>query len=130
MRRCGWGRKTAWAAALLMALFLPQPGLGHFSVAPKLEVGPADLEGAESVFLTLGETTASRGDFHRYLQRITAFDTKYDRMQPTFWLHLELVRSIALLHPRNVHSIVDDLREARALPERHYKSVGTSKDKG
>lgn len=102
----------------MAALVLPRPGLGHFSVAPKLEVGPADLEGAESVFLTLGETTASRGDFHAYLQRITAFDTKYDRMQPNFWLHLELVRSIALLHPQNVHSVVDALREAESLPER------------
>ncbi len=107
------------AVVFTCALTLPQSGLGHFSVAPKLEVGPADLDQPGSTFLTLGEATSTRGDFLAYLRRITAFDTKYDRMQPNFWLHLELARSIALLHPENVHSVVDELRASAFLPDRH-----------
>lgn len=111
-------RLVALATVLVAVLAAPPSGDAHFSVAPKLEVGPDDLDRPEAPFLTLGDVTATRGDFHAHLQRITAFDTKYDRMQPNFWLHLELVRSIALLHPENVHSVVDELRASDSLPDR------------
>lgn len=109
--------KTAFAAllGLLAALLVATPVQAHYSMAPKLSVEPATLATPAAAFLRLnGEVTATRGDFARYLQRITAFDTKYVRLLPRFWLHLELLRGIALHHPDNVYSVIDRLPEPGA----------------
>jgi hypothetical protein len=59
------------------------------------------------LFLRHGATRASRSDFAGYLTRLTAFDTKYDRVQPSFYAHFSLARGIALFYPDNVHKYID-----------------------
>ena len=89
----------------------------HFALAPKILVAPLDFEDPDARVIESGRLSASRADFSAYLKRITAFDTKHDRIQPSFYHHFSLIRGIALQHPENVHSYIDRLEGVRGRPE-------------
>lgn len=78
-------------------------------MAPKIELGPTDFADPGKKFLGVGELQANRADFGDYLRRLTAFDTKYDRVQPGFYAYFSLARGIALFHPDNVHKYIDNI---------------------
>jgi hypothetical protein len=98
---------------LWVALLAAVPGQAHFALAPKIEVAPTHFPQPDTPFLRLETIRASRADFARYLERLTAFDTKYDRVQPSLYLHFSLARGIALFHPDNLHTYVDHINEVK-----------------
>ena len=110
-------RHLAILALLAAVIALPSGLTAHFALAPKILVAPLDFEDPEARVIDAGRLSASRADFSAYLKRITAFDTKYDRVQPSFYLHFSLIRGIALQHPENVHSYIDRLEGVRGRPE-------------
>lgn len=97
----------------------------HFALAPKLDIQPAELESPQAVLMKVGNITATRGEFSDYLQRITAFDTRYDRIQPNFYSYFSLVRGVALFYPDNVHTYIDKIALVKEQPP-FYKLAVTS----
>ncbi|MCG8597851.1 MAG: hypothetical protein MI785_26285 [Kiloniellales bacterium] len=97
-------RRLSILALLAVLVALPSDPSAHFALAPKILVAPLDFEDPDARVIESGRLSASRADFSAYLKRITAFDTKYDRIQPSFYHHFSLIRGIALQHPENVHS--------------------------
>lgn len=97
-------RRLSILALLAVLVALPSDPSAHFALAPKILVAPLDFEDPDAWVIESGRLSASRADFSAYLKRITAFDTKYDRIQPSFYHHFSLIRGIALQHPENVHS--------------------------
>lgn len=81
----------------------------HFSLAPKITVAPLPLPEPETPLMHLGEIRISRGDFSDYLDRLTTFETKYQRLQPSFSSHFNLVRGVVFFHPDNVHQYIDTI---------------------
>jgi hypothetical protein len=109
-------RRCVLALALGFPLLLLAPAgsaAAHFALAPRIEVEPPALDDPLQPLVRRAEGALSRGEFALYLQRLTAFDTKYERTQPAFAAYFGLVRSAALLHPENVHGYVDALRAAQ-----------------
>lgn len=113
------GKVIRGTVAILVALPIlsPRPSVAHFALAPKLTVGPVDYDEPEAVLVRVGKLTASRGDFGTYLRRLTAFDTKYDRVQPSLSAHFGLVRALALFHPRDVHAYLAHVEEIQGDEE-------------
>ncbi|MGF1475313.1 MAG: hypothetical protein ACFB6S_07090 [Geminicoccaceae bacterium] len=116
----GQRQRLAAVIGLVSWLGFSADANAHFAMAPKLEVGPDTVAEPGATLLEFRGHAASRADFLRYLKRITAFDTKYDRQQPNFWFHLELIRGIALFHPENVHGVVDRLSRVSASDEKAF----------
>lgn len=112
-----------WVLWLLGTMLLPASSSAHFALAPKIEVEPQRLEMPQKILLRLGDVQATRSDFSDYLERITAFDTKYDRVQPNFFAHFELIRGLALFHPVNVHKYIDKLALVKNRPDFHQYAV-------
>lgn len=100
----------------IIAFFWWVDASGHFALAPKLEIQPTELESPQAVLMKVGNITATRGEFSDYLQRITAFDTRYDRIQPNFYSHFSLLRGVALFYPDNVHTYIDKLALIKQQP--------------
>lgn len=92
----------------------PAPAEAHFALAPKLEIGPKEIEASATPLVESEDLTLTRADFLAHLERLTTLDTKYDRMQPGFWFPFELVRGIAFFHPENVHEVIDRLERVSA----------------
>lgn len=97
----------------------------HFALAPKLDIQPAELESPQAVLMKVGNITATRGEFSDYLQRITAFDTRYDRIQPNFYAHFNLVRGVALFYPDNVHTYIDKIALVKEQPSFYKLAVNS-----
>lgn len=87
----------------------------HLALAPKVEVAPLFTED-DSLLVRTGAIRITRAEFSRYLARLTAFPTKYQRLQPGFDSHFQLVQSVAFHHPRNVHDYIDNVDQ---LNEHH-----------
>lgn len=79
----------------------------HFALAPKIEIAPPVFEQPEKVLIRFDQYSINRVEFADYLQRVSAFDTKYDRVQSSFFSHFEVIRGIAFFHPENVHKYID-----------------------
>lgn len=88
--------------------------MAHFSMAPKIEILPKSVEHPEILFVKRGEIKATRGEYLDYLQRLTAFDTKYQKVQTNFAAHFELVRGVAFFHPENVHQYIDNIGQIQS----------------
>lgn len=95
----------------------------HFALAPKIEVGPLPLDAPDKELLHVDELRVSRADFADHLQRITAFDTKYDRVQTVFFSYFELIRGIVLFHPDNVHKYIDNIAQLESQPQFYHVAV-------
>ena len=108
---------------LLTIIFYSPLASAHFSLAPKIEVAPLQLESPEKELVHVAQFSASRVAFTDYLQRITAFDTKYDRVQSAFFSHFEIIRGIAFFHPDNVHKIIDTIAQSKNKSVIHQLEV-------
>jgi hypothetical protein len=97
----------------------------HFALAPKLDIQPTVVESPQAVLMKVGNITATRGEFSDYLQRITAFDTRYDRIQPNFYSHFSLVRGVALFYPDNVHTYIDKIALVKEQPPFYKLAVNS-----
>ena len=95
----------------------------HFSVAPKIKAYYTKLSNEESVITDKKSSVFNRTEFLNYLERLTAFDTKYDRVQPKFYAHFNLVRGIALAYPENVHDYIDTLTLLKANPNVYHEGI-------
>lgn len=95
----------------------------HFSLAPKIAIEPLPLPQPETTLFRSGAISASRGEFSDYLQRLIAFDTKYQRLQPNFSAHFNLLRGVAFFHPDNVHRYIDTTVAVRANPAMYQFAV-------
>ena len=94
-------------ATLIYTACTSIPVSAHFSVAPKIKAYFTKEVAPEKPFIK--EAPLTRGEFLNYLDRLTAFDTKYDRVQPKFYAHFNLIRGVALAYPENVHDYIDTL---------------------
>lgn len=95
----------------------------HFSLAPKITVEPLPLPQSDATLFHSGTPSVSRGDFSDYLARLIAFDTKYQRLQPSFSAHFNLLRGTAFFHPENVHKYIDNLQALRNNPLAYQAAV-------
>ncbi|MEO1229694.1 MAG: hypothetical protein AAFZ18_12360 [Myxococcota bacterium] len=113
------GKVIRGATAILLSLPIlgPRPCQAHFAFAPKLTITPVVYDKPETVLVRVGKLTASRADFGAYIRRLTAFDTKYDRVQPSLSAHFGLVRALALFHPQDVHAYLARVEEIRGDEE-------------
>lgn len=109
----------------LLALSLWQiPVFAHFALAPKIAIDPLPLPQADQRLFQAGEVVASRGQFSAYLERLTAFETKYQRVQPSFSAHFNLLRGVAFFHPDNIHTFIDRVDGLRSQPAMYQFAVG------
>ncbi len=99
------------------------PCFAHFALAPKIAIEPLPLPEPDQILFDTGSVKATRGEFSDYLQRLTAFQTKYQRLQPTFSAHFELLQSVAFYHPENVHQYIDSLAPVRERPDMYRFAV-------
>jgi|GEM_PF-5943729 len=95
----------------------------HFSLAPKIAIEPLTVPQPDTTLFKFGEVTASRGQFTDYLERLTVFETKYQRVQPNFSAHFNLVQGVAFFHPENVNNYIDGIEAVRDNPELYNFSV-------
>jgi hypothetical protein len=86
----------------------------HFTLAPKIEILPKAAQKPDALFIKLGDKQATRGDYLNYLQRLTAFNTKYQKVQTNFSSHFDLLRGVVFYHPENVHKYIDNIDLAKA----------------
>jgi hypothetical protein len=110
---------------LLFVLFLvgSLTAEAHFTLAPKIEIMPKAVEQPDALFIRYGDIEASRGDFLEYLQRLTAFDTKYQKVQANFSTHFDLLRGVAFYHPENVHQYIDSIKIAKSNKALHAFAI-------
>jgi hypothetical protein len=110
---------------VITASFWLPDASAHFALAPKLAIQPSELESPQAVLMKVGNITATRGEFSDYLQRITALDTRYDRIQPNFYSHFSLVRGVALFYPDNVHTYIDKIALVKQQPPFYKLAVNS-----
>jgi hypothetical protein len=101
--------------AVFFTVFLITPFSleAHFTMAPKIEILPKTVEQPNTLFIRQGDSQASRGDYLDYLQRMTTFDTKYQKVQTNFASHFDLLQGVAFFHPDNVHKYIDSIAVAQ-----------------
>lgn len=127
-RRLSLALEKAAAPVLLFLVFFGVAE-AHFALAPKIEIGPARLEHGEQTLLRIQGYAISRRTFHEYLQRLSAFDTKYDRIQPNFYAHFEIIRGLAFFHPDNIHTYIDHIEALKDDPNFYRFALNTWFDK-
>ncbi len=95
----------------------------HFALAPKIEISPSGFEAPQANLIQIQSVDINRQKYADYLNRVTAFDTKYDRVQTNFFSHFEVIRGIALFHPDNVHKFIDNIAALKQQPRFYQLAV-------